>query len=127
MSYIVDLTFDEVPHKFSNIEFYPVFDRAPVLVDDMQTTDGGNTANVRWQNETGAGVEVQIDEEQFQNPEVNHVTEVVGYMAFSSFDSYNNTIIDEYISDTSSDYSVITDGSRQSLFGNIYGYFKQMA
>ena len=84
MSYIVDSTFDEVTHRFSNIEFYPVFDNAPVFVADMQTTDGGDTANVRWQNKTGEGVEVQIDEEQSQNTEVNHVTEVVGYMAFGS-------------------------------------------
>ena len=82
MSYIVDSTFDEVTHKFSSIEFYPVFDSAPVFVADMQTTDGGDTANVRWQNKTGEGVEVQIDEEQSNNREVSHVTEVVGYMAF---------------------------------------------
>ncbi len=83
MSYIVDSTFNEVTHKFSNISFYPVFNNAPVFVADMQTTNGGDTANVRWQNKTGEGVDVQIDEEQSQNPEVNHVSEVVGYMAFS--------------------------------------------
>ena len=83
MTYIVDSTFNEVTHNFTSIEFYPVFDNAPVFVADMQTTNGGDTANVRWQNKTGEGVEVQIDEEQSQNPEVNHVTEVVGYMAFS--------------------------------------------
>ena len=82
MNYIVDSTFNEVTHKFTTINFYPVFDSAPIFVADMQTTNGGDTANVRWQNKTGAGVEVQIDEEQSQNPEVNHVTEVVGYMAF---------------------------------------------
>ena len=83
MNYIVDSTFNEVTHKFSNIGFYPVFNNAPVFMADMQTTNGGDTANVRWQNKTGEGVEVQIDEEQSQNTEVNHITEVVGYMAFS--------------------------------------------
>ena len=84
MNYIVDSTFNEVTHKFTTINFYPVFDSAPIFVADMQTTNGGDTANVRWQNKTGEGVEVQIDEEQSQNPEVNHITEVVGYMVFDN-------------------------------------------
>ena len=83
MSYIVDSTFNEVTHKFSNIGFYPVFNNTPVFVADMQTTNGGDTANIRWQNKTDEGVEVQIDEEQSRDSEANHITEVVGYMAFS--------------------------------------------
>ena len=83
MDYIVDSTFDEVTHDFMNIPFYPVFDSFPLFVADMQTADGGDTANVRWQNKTGEGVEVQIDEEQSRDSETNHITEVVGYMAFS--------------------------------------------
>jgi len=83
MSYIVDSTFDEVTHSFYNISFYPVFDSAPVFVADMQTTDGGDTANVRWQNKTSEGIEVQINEEQSNDTEVTHTTEVVGYICFS--------------------------------------------
>ena len=82
MTYIVDSTFNEVTHSFTNIEFYPVFNSAPVFLSDMQTTDGGDTANVRWQNRTGERVEIQIDEEQSLDLEVFHMTEMVGYMAF---------------------------------------------
>ena len=84
MNYIVDSTFDEVTHNFYQISFYPVFDAAPVFVADMQTTDGGNTANVRWQNKTGEGIEVQIDEEQSNDTEVIHTTEIIGYMCFAN-------------------------------------------
>ena len=84
MSYIVDSTFNEVTQKFYNISFYPVFDSAPVFVADMQTKDGAQTANLRWQNKTGEGVEVQIDEEQSNDREVSHTTEVVGYMCFGN-------------------------------------------
>jgi hypothetical protein len=49
----------------------------------MQTTDGKDTANVRWQNKNNSSVEVQIDEEQSKNSETRHTTEVVGYMVFA--------------------------------------------
>ena len=48
----------------------------------MQTADGKNTANVRWQNKNNQSVEVQIDEEQSKDTEIGHGTEVVGYMVF---------------------------------------------
>jgi hypothetical protein len=84
MSYIVDSTFDAVTHRMYSIPFYPAFANAPVFVADMQTLDGSDTANVRWQNKNGEGIEVQIDEEQSLSTEVNHTKEVVGYMAFGS-------------------------------------------
>ncbi len=83
MDYIVDSTFNEVTHNLYSIPFYPSFTSAPVFMADMQTKDGGDTADVRWQNKNSDGIEVQIDEEQSKNTEVNHTTEVVGYMAFS--------------------------------------------
>src|SRR6056297_2120844 len=82
MNYIVDRTLNSVTHDLYTINFYPEFSSAPVFIADMQTKDGGDTANVRWQNKSGYGVDVLIDEEQSSNPEVNHTTEIVGYMAF---------------------------------------------
>jgi hypothetical protein len=54
-----------------------------MFIADMQTGNGMDTANVRWQNKDAYAVEVQIDEEQSKNKEINHKTEVVGYMVFS--------------------------------------------
>jgi hypothetical protein len=50
----------------------------------MQTTDGGNTAAVRWQNKQATGVEVKVEEEQSRDTETNHTTEVIGYMVFGA-------------------------------------------
>ncbi|MBA2883027.1 hypothetical protein HNR65_003384 [Desulfosalsimonas propionicica] len=83
ISYIVDTTFDEVTDELHAITFYPSFETSPVFVADMQTKDGRDTANVRWQNKNAGGVEVLIDEEQSKDSEVKHITEAVGYMSFS--------------------------------------------
>jgi len=55
----------------------------PMFIADMQTGDGMNTANIRWQNKDAYAVEVQIDEEQSKDKEIKHTTEVVGYMVFT--------------------------------------------
>ena len=46
----------------------------------MQTTDVGNTANLRWQNKDAIAVDLLDDEEQSKDAEVNHITEVVGFI-----------------------------------------------
>ena len=79
----------EISHFFLlRVNFYPiVFDETflniPVFLADMQTTDGGDTANLRYQNKDLYGVDVQIDEEQSSDAETFHTTEVVGYMLFA--------------------------------------------
>jgi hypothetical protein len=78
----VSKTADKVKNDFYIIEFEQSFGSAPHFLADMQTTDGKDTANVRWQNKNEYSVEVQIDEEQSENSETNHITEVVGYMVF---------------------------------------------
>lgn len=47
----------------------------------MQTTDGMDTAGIRWQNKTRSSVEIRIDEEQSQAEETDHTTEIVGFIA----------------------------------------------
>lgn len=57
------------------------FETAPVLLADMQTTDGPDTANLRWANKGTYSVDIWVDEEQSLDVETNHTTEVVGYLA----------------------------------------------
>ena len=78
----VNKTANTVKNGFYHIEFEQSFTSAPNLLADMQTTDGKDTANIRWQNKTNGSVEVQIDEEQSKGTETRHTTEVVGYMVF---------------------------------------------
>ena len=82
LAFLMKKTPDEVKDSFYGIEFEESFERAPYFLADMQTADGKNTANVRWQNKTNGSVEVQIDEEQSKGTETRHTTEVVGYMMF---------------------------------------------
>jgi hypothetical protein len=78
----VGTTGDIVKHGFHSIQFDQSFMSSPVFMADMQTADGSNTANVRWQNKNTQTVEVQIDEEQSSDTEIKHTTESVGYMVF---------------------------------------------
>ena len=43
--------------------------------------DGIDTANLRWQNKTSAGIDIRVAEEQSKGTEINHMTEVVGFIA----------------------------------------------
>jgi len=49
----------------------------------MQTTDGTDTAALRWQSRDLFGVEVKAEEERSLDSETGHTTEVVGYVVFS--------------------------------------------
>jgi hypothetical protein len=79
----VSKTADKVKDSFYSIKFEQSFASSPHFLADMQTADGKNTANVRWQNKNNHSVEVQIDEEQSKDTETRHGTEVVGYMVFA--------------------------------------------
>ena len=82
-TYLVEKTADTVSHRFHNIDFENPFASSPAFLADMQTTDGGDTANVRYANKDGFSVDVLIDEEQSRDNETNHTKEVVGVMVFN--------------------------------------------
>ena len=75
---------NSVTHQFQKVPFYEPFSIPPVFLADMQTTDGGNTAAVRWQKKQAAEIEVKVEEEQSMDAEIHHVTEVIGYMDFEA-------------------------------------------
>jgi hypothetical protein len=77
-------TSNSVTHKFQALPFSVKFLNPPVFLAGMQTTDGGNTAAVRWQNKQATEIEVKVEEEQSRDVETNHVTEVIGYMVFEA-------------------------------------------
>lgn len=83
VSYAVGKTANAVKHKLYNIGFDAPFDAPPVFLGNMQTTDGGDTANVRYTGKTGFSVDVLIDEEKSKNTETNHTSEEVGYMVLA--------------------------------------------
>jgi hypothetical protein len=82
-SFEVNRTEDSITDQWKTVSFNQPFECGPVFIADMQTTDGEDTANLRWQNKTLNGVEVRVDEEKSRDDETSHTTEVVGYMVFS--------------------------------------------
>ena len=83
ITYRVGHSADAVKHKNYTISFDKPFASSPALLAGMQTTDGGDTANVRYSSKDGVSVDVLVDEEQSRDTETNHTTEIVGYMAFT--------------------------------------------
>ena len=91
--FTVGKTADAVTHSPVYLGFTDQCDNAmtftapPVLLTDMQTTDGGDTANLRWDSKGNLSARVWVDEEQSRDGEVGHTTEVVGYLAIGETDS----------------------------------------
>ena len=76
----------------------------------MQTADGMDTANVRWQNMNTLTVDIQIDEEQSKDTETGHITEVVGYIAFAPQEESTS-------SDQDSDNDGLSDIDEENIYG----------
>ncbi|UCG05098.1 MAG: hypothetical protein JSV83_14365, partial [Desulfobacterales bacterium] len=83
ITFEINTTNDNVRHKFTKLEFEQSFADNPFFLSEMQTTDGKDTANIRWKKKSAESIKVQIDEEQSKDAETRHTTEVVGYMVFS--------------------------------------------
>ncbi len=98
----VGQTGDSVTHAWFAVDFNDTFVDAPVLLADMQTTDGGDTSNLRYDALTAAGVNIKVSEEQSRDSEVAHITENIGFMVFDrvnlNADSDNDglTFADEF-------------------------------
>lgn len=87
------LTGDEVEEFFHTISFTQSYSASPVFFASMQSTDGGDTATLRYNNLSGASADVLVEEEKSANDEVGHTTETVGYLVFNaagqiSFEGY---------------------------------------
>ena len=84
IKYEVGATADEVTHKGTDISYLSMFDAPPLFFADMQSTDGPDTANLRWKTKSEAAVELWVDEEQSRDSETSHTSETVGYLVIGS-------------------------------------------
>jgi hypothetical protein len=75
----VDTTNNVVTSTLYSLGFNLTFNSTPLFLADLQTTNGTDTANLRWRNKDRSGVQVQVDEEQSRDSETTHGTEIVGY------------------------------------------------
>lgn len=75
-------------HEWTRIEFRKKFESNPIVMASVQTYEGGNPVDVRLRNLTPTSVEVKLEEERSADAEVEHVEEIVGYVAFPFFDPH---------------------------------------
>jgi len=75
---------DVINDDVNNLSFMQAYESTPVFLADIQSADGMDTANVRWQNKDNNAVDIQIYEEQSKNDETSHTTETIGYIAIDS-------------------------------------------
>ncbi len=79
---VVGLTGNSVTHDWFTISYSTV--NRPVFLAEMQTFDGSDPAALRHRNLSATSVQVKVEEEQSNDTETNHTTEVVGYLVIGS-------------------------------------------
>lgn len=70
-----------VHEPWASVSFDGTYEN-PQFVAGIQTFNGPNTANLRYRNLSGSGVDVRVEEEQSQDDEMSHRYERVGYVVF---------------------------------------------
>ena len=68
------------PQGFERIEFSDIFDDAPVVLSQIQTSRGGDYAVTRMKDITGDGFAITMQEEEASNSGT-HISERLGYVA----------------------------------------------
>lgn len=81
MHYEVGTTGNKVTHAWYTHNQQTAFNQAPLLLADMQTTNGTDTSALRLRENTPGSFVVKVEEEQSKDSEVSHVAETVGYLA----------------------------------------------
>ncbi len=84
--YEISATADEITHEWQTISFNADFNETPIMIADMQTTDGDDTANLRYNEMNASQMQIKISAEQSSNSDTDHTTEIVGFMAFMVVD-----------------------------------------
>ncbi len=83
---LVNSTEEVVKHQWYEFNFVSEGSIAsPMFLAGMQTTNGGDTATVRYQEITNTSVQVKIQEEQSADAEMRHQAEALGFVVFGTF------------------------------------------
>ncbi len=74
-----------------SLNYLEAFTDTPVLISQLQTYDGGDTASIRMRSATGQGVELRIEEETSRDQETTHTDEIVGFLGVMQGDIVDST------------------------------------
>ncbi len=86
MLYEVAATSDEITHNAIEEKYATLFPTPPLLLAEMQSTDGPDTAVLRVSANSVAGTTLLLQEEQSRDSEQYHTTETAGMIAVSTID-----------------------------------------
>ena len=117
LTYEIEKTDDVITDGLHTVVYHETFVNIPVFLGDMQTTNGEDTASVRWQDKDSCAVDMKIVEEHSSDSETSHATEVVGYMLFSR----TRLVSEDVIIDNGDAGSLSTWGWYVSGGANPYG------
>ena len=71
--------------EFETVTFDAInFDNPPEFISAIQSRNGPEPAEIRYQNLSKKGVDLKIEEERSFDDEASHANEVPGYLAFES-------------------------------------------
>jgi VCBS repeat-containing protein len=82
--YEVATTGNRVRHTETTVEYNNSFKEIPLVVTDMQTTDGKDTSIMRVLQVSEQAIEIMVEEEQSKNSETGHTTENGGFIAIQA-------------------------------------------
>ena len=108
----VGSTNDTVTEEWHDVAFSGSYDN-PDFLADIQTTDGSDTAALRYRRLDSDGVDVRIEEERSRGDETNHTTERIGYLAMSGSpfgDGDGVTVLEDFESRSLGAYVGDVDG-----------------
>ena len=80
LRYEVGRTGNKVTHQTYRLGNQSLFEQTPLFLADMQTTNGGDTASLRWRDLNALTVDLWVQEEQSKDQETGHAREDVGYL-----------------------------------------------
>ncbi|WP_319586798.1 hypothetical protein [uncultured Desulfobulbus sp.] len=86
LQFEVATTSNSVTHAWYTKAFQNTFNQAPIVLADMQSTNGTDTSALRMQQLTATNFVVKVEEEKSLDSEVSHGSEAVGYLAISQVD-----------------------------------------
>jgi len=79
MRYEVELMSSRVTDKPQTLVYRDSYERAPLFLADMQTSNGMDTSSLRWENRNEVSTDLWVSEEQSKDSETSHTNESIGY------------------------------------------------
>jgi hypothetical protein len=76
----VGRTSDAVTHSPHTVGYSISGDQMPILLGEMQTTDGRDTSTLRADQVHAGSAQIWVQEEQSRDTETAHTTETAGYI-----------------------------------------------